>query len=167
MQQPSCRPRGRWLDDDDMRLQCGVPRRGVKSIRLRRGMSVALSRSCVLAMRLAAALLAAVSLYAEQERLPHDTDQSVTPASEGWYRNPDGTFSLSFGYLNRNLKEDLDIPVGPHNSFSPGPMDRGQPTHFVSRTRGDLRRQFGSRAVGVFSVVVPKDFGPAKLTWTL
>ena len=28
--------------------------------------------------------------------------QTVTPAFEGWYRNHDGTYSLSFGYFNRN-----------------------------------------------------------------
>ncbi|HTJ23102.1 MAG TPA: hypothetical protein VL383_11945, partial [Gemmatimonadaceae bacterium] len=27
--------------------------------------------------------------------------QTATPAFEGWYKNPDGTYSLSFGYYNR------------------------------------------------------------------
>ena len=31
--------------------------------------------------------------------------QTVTPVFEGWYRNPDGTFSISFGYFNRNTEE--------------------------------------------------------------
>ena len=34
--------------------------------------------------------------------------QTVTPVFEGWYRNPDGTFSISFGYFNRNAEEVVD-----------------------------------------------------------
>jgi hypothetical protein len=75
---------------------------------------------------------------------------------EGWEPNPDGTSSLYFGYLNRNWDEEVDIPVGPSNFFSPGPEDRGQPTHFFSR-----------RYKRVFGVVVPKDFGDKTLVWTL
>src|SRR5215217_7768121 len=46
--------------------------------------------------------------------------QTVTPAFEGWYRNPDGTFSISFGYYNRNTEESLEIPIGPDNFVEPG-----------------------------------------------
>jgi hypothetical protein len=88
--------------------------------------------------------------------IPHDHGQSITPSFEGWFPNPDGTFSMSFGYLNRNRKEMLDIPVGPNNRFDPGPADRGQPTFFLPR-----------RQTGVFTVVVPKDWGDKKLTWTI
>ena len=59
--------------------------------------------------------------------------QSVTPAYEDWYENPDGTYSLSFGCFNRNTEEELDIPIGPNNRFGPGNPDRGQPTHFLPR----------------------------------
>lgn len=82
--------------------------------------------------------------------------QSVTPAYEGWYENPDGTYSLSFGYFNRNTEEELNIPVGPNNRFEPGNPDRGQPTHFSAR-----------RQRGAFAVTVPADFGDQTLTWTL
>lgn len=82
--------------------------------------------------------------------------QSVTPVYEGWYRNPDGSFSLSFGYFNRNTQETLDIPIGPDNAITPGPANRGQPTHF------DARRHWG-----VFTVVVPANFGSKKVTWML
>ena len=34
--------------------------------------------------------------------------QDVTPAFEGWFKNPDGSFALQFGYHNRNLKQELD-----------------------------------------------------------
>jgi hypothetical protein len=104
-------------------------------------------------------LLSAGSLAVGQSRdapIPHDTGQSVTPSFEGWYPNPDGTFSLSFGYMNRNFEDTQDIPIGADNRFAPGPEDRGQPTHFLSR-----------RQTGVFTVVVPADFGEQQLTWTL
>ena len=88
--------------------------------------------------------------------IPHDAGQSVSPSFEGWYPNDDGTFTLSFGYFNRNHEEVLDIPVGPHNRFEPGPADRGQPTHLLPR-----------RQTGVFTVTVPADFGDRTLTWSL
>jgi hypothetical protein len=85
----------------------------------------------------------------------HDRGQSVVPSFEGWEPNADGTFSLYFGYMNRNYEEKLDIPVGPDNLMEPGP-DRGQPAHFLTR-----------RHRNVFSVVVPKDFGDKRIVWTL
>lgn len=70
--------------------------------------------------------------------------------------NPDGTFSLYFGYMNRNYEEELDIPIGPNNNIEPG-GDRGQPTHFYPRRQRLL-----------FAVVVPKDWGlERKVVWTL
>jgi hypothetical protein len=85
-----------------------------------------------------------------------ESGQSVTGAFEGWYPNPDGSFSLLMGYLNRNSMETLDIPVGPNNRIEPSGPDQGQPTHFLPR-----------RQWGVFRIVVPKDFGSKKLTWTI
>jgi hypothetical protein len=85
-----------------------------------------------------------------------DAGQGVTPAFEGWYQNPDGSYILLVGYFNRNLKETLDIPIGPNNRVEPGGPDQGQPTHFLPR-----------RGWGVFTVKVPKDFGDKRLTWTI
>jgi hypothetical protein len=86
-----------------------------------------------------------------------EAGQSVSPAFEGWYKNRDGTYALSFGYFNRNSKEVVEIPVGPNNSISPGPVDRGQPTHFQPR-----------RHWGVFTVNLPADFKVGdKVVWTL
>ncbi len=82
--------------------------------------------------------------------------QNVAPAFEGWVPNEDGTFSFLFGYMNRNWSQELDVPVGEGNSFSPGPADRGQPTHFLPR-----RNRF------VFEVRVPADWGDKELVWTL
>src|SRR4051812_21356774 len=82
---------------------------------------------------------------------------TATPAFEGWYRNPDGTYSLSFGYFNRNTAEVLEVPVGPDNSIAPGNPDQGQPSFFYPR-----------RHWGVFAVQVPADFGDRnKVVWTL
>lgn len=86
----------------------------------------------------------------------HDTGQSVTGAFEGWFKNSDGSFSLLFGYFNRNQRQELDIPAGADNRFDPGLPDRGQPTHFLT-----------GRQWGVFTVTVPPDFGTKKLTWTI
>jgi hypothetical protein len=85
----------------------------------------------------------------------HESGQDVTPAFEGWYKNADGTVGILFGYMNRNLKQELDIPIGPNNKVEPGNADQGQPTHFYAR-----------RGWGVFTVTVPKDF-KQKVTWTL
>jgi hypothetical protein len=85
-----------------------------------------------------------------------DRGANVTAAYEGWYPNPDGTFTLLIGYFNRNRVEILDIPVGPNNRIEPGGPDYGQPTHFLPR-----------RQWGVFTITVPKDFGNKKFTWTL
>jgi hypothetical protein len=85
-----------------------------------------------------------------------NSGQDITGAFEGWFKNPDGTFSLLIGYFNRNMKQELDIPVGPNNHIDPGGPDQGQPTHFLPR-----------RQWGVFAITVPKDFGEKKLTWTI
>ena len=87
---------------------------------------------------------------------PHDSGQSVTPAFEGWFANADGTFSILYGYFNRNMKQELDIPIGPDNKIEPSGPDQGQPTHFLTR-----------RQWGVFTVTVPKDFGSNKGNYLL
>jgi hypothetical protein len=113
-----------------------------------------------LCVKLSIFLIASAVYLPAQTQLPveppHDSGQSVTAAYEGWFPNPDGSISLLFGYFNRNLKQELDIPVGPENRVEPGGPDQGQPTHFLTR-----------RQWGVFTVTVPKDFGAKKLTWTL
>jgi hypothetical protein len=80
----------------------------------------------------------------------------ITGAFEGWFKNPDGSFSLLLGYFNRNDKEELEIPIGADNRIEPGGPDRGQPTHFL------VGRQWG-----LFAVKVPANFGENKITWTL
>src|SRR5262245_1535019 len=82
--------------------------------------------------------------------------QTIQPVFEGWEKNADGTFSMLFGYMNRNYQETPYVPVGQNNFFSPGPEDRGQPTHFYTR-----RQSF------VFRVIVPADWGQKDLVWTV
>jgi hypothetical protein len=86
----------------------------------------------------------------------HWSGQGVAPVYEGFDGNPDGTYNMWFGYMNRNFEEEIDVPVGPDNRIEPG-IDRGQPTHFDPRRHKDI-----------FRVVVPKDFGETnKLVWSV
>lgn len=85
-----------------------------------------------------------------------NSGQGLQPVFEGWGKNPDGTFSMYFGYLNRNFVETLVVPVGPENKLEPGVPDRGQPTVFNTRIR---RKEF--------SVSVPKDWGKKELVWSV
>ena len=83
--------------------------------------------------------------------------QSVQPAFEGWMKNPDGSYSLWFGYLNRNYQETPDVPIGPNNGFGAGGEDLGQPTHFLPR-----------RQPWAFKVTVPADWPKDKdVVWTV
>lgn len=109
-----------------------------------------------LTLGLTIALLAGVAgLAAGQTK--YGTGQNIQPVFEGWEFNPDGTYTMTFGYLNRNYEQELDVPVGAENHFDPGPPDRGQPTHF-----GIRRHRF------VFKVTLPKGWDPkARLTWSI
>lgn len=89
-------------------------------------------------------------------QIPYGSGQNVAPVYEGWERNPDGSFNMVFGYMNRNYDERPEIPVGKNNFFAPEPIDRGQPTHFYPR-----RQQF------MFKVRVPANFDKQQLIWTL
>lgn len=117
-------------------------------------------------MFVSAAILAAASLYpAAAQKLPQtyipqnkfSRGQDVVPSFDGWIRNPDGTFTLVFGYFNRNLEEELVIPAGLDNKLEPGLPDQGQPTYFLPR-----------RHAWIFRVKVPADWGTnQELVWTL
>jgi hypothetical protein len=111
--------------------------------------------AAIVAVAIAAAPLAA-GQQLEGGQIPYGTGQNVAPVYEGWEKNPDGSFNMVFGYMNRNYDERPEIPIGPNNAFSPEPADRGQPTHFYPR-----RQQF------MFKVRVPADFGKQQLVWTL
>ena len=108
----------------------------------------------------AAVLLVSVACVRVGAQVQYARGQNVAPVFEGWEHNPDGTYSMVFGYLNRNYEEEVDIPLGADNSITLGGEtfgDRGQPTHFYPR-----RQRF------LFRVVVPKDWDKTqKVVWTL
>lgn len=81
--------------------------------------------------------------------------QTVTPVFEGWYQNPDGTYSLSFGYYSRNAEEMVHIPIGPANEVTGVEHVVGQPTDFEP-----------GRHWGVFAAEVPADF-QGEVVWKL
>jgi hypothetical protein len=105
-------------------------------------------------------LLASVEVFAQLPAqigsMRRASGQSVAPVYEGWEPNPDGSFTMYFGYFSMNTEETADIPVGANNFIEPAPQDRGQPTHFLP-----------NRHKRIFSLPVPKDFGTKTLTWTI
>lgn len=107
-----------------------------------------------------ALIVATTAWLAWAQSLPleprHDSGTSITGAFEGWFQNTDGTYSLLLGYFNRNLKQELEIPIGPDNRIEPGGPDHGQPTHFLT-----------GRQWGMFAIQVPADFSTGKFTWTI
>jgi len=109
--------------------------------------------------RRGAFVLAAVTLAALPRAIAQESysgGQNIAPVYEGWEQNADGSFTLVFGYFNRNWEEEIDLPIGADNTIEPGGPDQGQPTHFLPR-----RNRF------VFRVPVPRDFGKKELVWTL
>jgi hypothetical protein len=95
--------------------------------------------------------------------IPRNSGDSVQPVFEGWQRYPDGSRKLWFGYYNRNLKQQFDIPVGSSNSFAAATDqqawkgDQGQPTHFYT-----------GRQRYLFAIDVPQAMGAdQKLIWTI
>jgi hypothetical protein len=80
--------------------------------------------------------------------------QPVYLQYDGYVKNKDGTYTLSFGYFNTN-QVDVKIPPGADNGFEPGPPDRNQPIIFLKG-----RHRFAC------SMVVPADFD-GSLQWTV
>lgn len=81
-------------------------------------------------------------------------NQPIYPAYDGFLKNPDGSYTLSFAYFSHNAHE-VTIAPGANNSFAPTPGDRLQPTTFKP---GHWRYQC--------VMVVPADFD-GKMKWTL
>jgi hypothetical protein len=92
-------------------------------------------------------VLAAAAAQAQQ-------NQPIYPAYDGFLKNPDGSYTLSFAYFSHNA-DTVTIPPGAGNSFGPAPADRMQPTSFKP---GHWRFQ-------CVMVVGPEFDG--KLKWTL
>ena len=79
----------------------------------------------------------------------------LAPFMEGWYANEDGTFSISFGYLNAN-EDTLYIPVGENNFLEPAEFDGMQATVF-----------FPGHHRGLFTVDIPASMAREDVWWTL
>ena len=77
--------------------------------------------------------LAALAAPAAAQR-----NQPIYPAYDGYLKNPDGSYTLSFAYFSHNA-EPVTIPPGAHNTFAPAP---GRPRS---------SRPPSSRATGAFS----------------
>ncbi len=88
-----------------------------------------------------------------QPRAPGN--RTLAPFMEGWYANEDGTFSISFGYLNAN-EDTLRIPLGPDNFIEPAQFDGMQPTTF-----------FPGHPRGIFTVTLPAAMEDTDVWWTL
>ena len=81
-------------------------------------------------------------------------NQPIYPVYDGYLKNPDGSYTLSFAYFSHNANE-VTITPGANNSFAPTPGDRMQPTTFRP---GHWRYQC--------VMIVPADFD-GKMKWTL
>ena len=82
-------------------------------------------------------------------------NRTLAPFMEGWYENEDGTFSISFGYLNAN-EDTLVIPLGEGNFLDPAEFDGMQPTTF-----------FPGHHRGIFTVTLSAEMKDQDVWWTL
>jgi hypothetical protein len=105
--------------------------------------------------RIAGALLLAVTSSAGLTLAAGaQTNQPIYPVYDGFLKNPDGSYTLSFAYFSHNA-DPVSIPSGSGNTFGPAPADRMQPTVFKP---GHWRFQC--------VMVVGADFD-GKLRWSL
>jgi hypothetical protein len=94
----------------------------------------------------------------------HKSGDLVAPFFDGWIANGDGSVTMVFGFMNRNIEELVDIPLGPDNYIEPARFDGVQPTHFPVYNRRGLT---GIRERGAFGVTVPADMAGTEVVWTL
>jgi hypothetical protein len=78
----------------------------------------------------------------------------VIPIFEGAYENEDGSVTYSFGYLNRNTGEALEVPLGSNNRIEPAEYSGMQPARFETR-----------RHTGVFTITVPDSMRDGEVWW--
>ena len=88
----------------------------------------------------------------------------VAPFFDGWIAHEDGSVTMIFGFMNRNMGEIVDVPLGPNNYIQPTQFDGVQPTHFPIYDRGGLT---GIRERGAFAVTVPANMAGTEIVWTL
>jgi hypothetical protein len=113
-------------------------------------------------------------LAAQNSRIPSPLNenplrpggQNVIPVYDGWFENPEGSYTLCFGYFSLNTEQSLDIALGPENRIEPPEYDGVQPTHFDPVPAPTLTRGYRHHWC-VFSVTVPDDFSTRDVVWTL
>lgn len=130
-----------------------------------------MTRHRIIAIAGAALVLTSVgvpALQAQEGRFPlappRPAGDIVAPFFDGWYPNEDGTYTLSFGFMNRNTEQTVDIPLGPDNYIEPAEYDGGQPTHFPAVFRGGFN---GRRERGAFAITIPPEMAGNDVVWTL
>ena len=89
-----------------------------------------MKRYCRMVCAVALLTVSLVSTASAQERWQRG--QNIQPVFEGWERNTDGSFTMVFGYLNRNYEEQPFIPVGPDNFFEPALKTRASQPIFIT-----------------------------------
>jgi hypothetical protein len=94
---------------------------------------------------------------------PNASGNFVAPYFDGFYQNPDGSYTLSFGFMNRNDADLVEISLGENNFIEPAEYDGMQPTSFPVVSYGGFG---GPRERGTFGIVVPEDF-QGDVWWTL
>ena len=82
-------------------------------------------------------------------------NRTLAPFMEGWYENEDGSYSISFGYLNAN-QDTLYIPVGENNFIEPAQFNGMQPSVFFPRHER-----------GIFTVQLSAAMSDTDVWWTL
>jgi hypothetical protein len=82
-------------------------------------------------------------------------NRTLAPFMEGWYENEDGSFSISFGYLNAN-EDTLYIPVGADNFIEPIQFNGVQPTVF-----------FPGHHRGLFTADLPQGMKDQDVVWSI
>ncbi|MGE0159887.1 MAG: hypothetical protein AB7T31_10795 [Gemmatimonadales bacterium] len=94
---------------------------------------------------------------------PNANGNFVAPFFDGFYENEDGTYTLSFGFMNRNDEELIEIPLGPNNFIEPAEYDGMQPTTFPVVSYSGFG---GPRERGAFGVIIPADYD-GDVWWTI
>src|SRR5260370_41913835 len=83
---------------------------------------------CVTILVATGALMWAQSLPLEPQ---HESGSRVTGAFEGWFRNPDGSFSLLLGSYNRSWKQEVELPMRQNHRVDRHVLTRCQPKHLT------------------------------------
>ncbi|MGI9625442.1 MAG: hypothetical protein ACR2QM_01285 [Longimicrobiales bacterium] len=94
---------------------------------------------------------------------PNADGNFVAPYFDGFYENEDGSYTLSFGFMNRNDDALIEIPLGEDNFIEPAEYHGGQPTSFPVVRYSAFG---GPRERGTFGVIVPADF-EGDVWWTV